>query len=289
MPAKAVVQGSNRRKYWYESRILVCGRLVAPLPEEYHGKRSTYDYYGCRCDLCSDAARKRARKKPAPQPRQSTENAQPGPAATVAPPVFLEPVAMPVPRVSEAVAEPVPEGKPQPPPERRLGTVPDLGAEVPEITRGARAEITGVDHLKAVLEAYHRPQWTAAVPNDPELEKRSANGYLVKVRKDSGVVVFVGTSDQSGGDPESLRERAVPKSTKRGGCGSAMPTSFAELINRLMDLGCAVETRGGRHVTVTLPNGQRRSLPRKSGDWRAVRNAVHQFKADGLDVRRDQT
>lgn len=265
--------------------------MVAPLPEEYHGKKSTYDYYGCRCDLCSDAARKRARKKPAPQPRQSTENTRPEPAATVSAPVFLEPVApMPVPRAPEVVDEPEPEPESgQPPPDRRLGTVPDLGAEVPEITRGARAEITTLDHLKAVVEAYHRPQWTAAVPNDPELEKRSADGVLLKVRVDTGVVVFVGTSDTPGGAPECLRERTAPKSTKRGGSGSGMPTSYDELADRLVELGCTVDRSGGRHVTVTLPSGKRRSLPRKSGDWRGVRNAVAQFKADGLDVRRDRS
>lgn len=284
MPAKAVVQGSNRRKYWYDSRILVGGRLVAPLPEQYHGKKSTYDYYGCRCDLCSKAASKRTRKKP--NPDDSAEDAPPKPAVVA--PTFLEPVAMPTPRQPETEPEPEPEAE-GPPPERRLGAVPDLGAEVPEITPGARAEITSVDHLKAVLEAYHNPQWTAAVPNNPALEKRSAGGVLLKVGRNTGVVVFVGTSDQSSDAPECLRERTAPRSTKRGGSGSGMPTSYDELADRLVDLGCTVDRSGGRHVTVTLPSGKRRSLPRKAGDWRGVRNAVAQFKADGLDLRRDRS
>lgn len=283
MPAKAVVTGNERRRNWYDCRILVGGRLVAPLPEDYHGKRSTYDYYGCRCDLCAIAARKRTRHKPVPEPRFSTvEDTEPEATAPVVP-TFLEPV--PAPRQSVAEDEPAPEATARPP-ERCDTAVPDLGAEVPDITLGARAEITSVDQLRHVVEAYHRPQWTAPVPSDPTLETRSANGHTIKVNTDTGVVVFVGTSDQPGGEPESLREREVPKSTKRGGSGSGMPTSYMELINRLVALGCTVDPRGGRHITVTLPNGQRRSLPRRSGDWRSVRNAVSELKADGLDVRR---
>lgn len=37
-------------------RVLIDGRLVAPLPEEKHGLRSTYVNHGCQCGPCTDAA-----------------------------------------------------------------------------------------------------------------------------------------------------------------------------------------------------------------------------------------
>jgi hypothetical protein len=36
-------------------RVLVDGRLVAPLPPERHGLASSYSNHGCRCELCSQA------------------------------------------------------------------------------------------------------------------------------------------------------------------------------------------------------------------------------------------
>jgi hypothetical protein len=36
-------------------RVLVNGRLVAPVPERMHGKPSTYTNWSCRCLRCSVA------------------------------------------------------------------------------------------------------------------------------------------------------------------------------------------------------------------------------------------
>lgn len=36
-------------------RILVDGRLTAPLPPERHGRPGTYSYHGCRCVPCTRA------------------------------------------------------------------------------------------------------------------------------------------------------------------------------------------------------------------------------------------
>lgn len=45
----------------YAERMLINGRLVAPLPAGRHGRMVTYVKHGCRCDLCRDvAARSRA-------------------------------------------------------------------------------------------------------------------------------------------------------------------------------------------------------------------------------------
>lgn len=91
MPTNAVV-GGDRRRDWYDARIWVGGRLVAPLPEQYHGKRSTYDYYGCRCDLCGKAASERPRRRsPIPAPRNSTVDSCPLTPESAATPTFLEP------------------------------------------------------------------------------------------------------------------------------------------------------------------------------------------------------
>lgn len=38
-------------------RVLVDGRLVAPVPDEQHGSESTYNNWCCRCVPCGDVAR----------------------------------------------------------------------------------------------------------------------------------------------------------------------------------------------------------------------------------------
>lgn len=164
--------------------------------------------------------------------------------------------------------------------------MPTLKDAVPEFTPGARAEITTFDQLLGILNAYHRPQWSSPVQGDDLLEQRAAEGHLVKVNVETGTVVFVGECDQSSAAPESLRQCAPPKRRKRGGSGSGMPTDYAEIISRLIELGCEVD-QTGRHIKVTLPDGRRRTLPKTTSDWRSVRNTVSQFKADGLDLRRN--
>lgn len=43
---------AERRKERYAKRVLVNGQLIAPLPDERHGKASTYANHGCRCREC---------------------------------------------------------------------------------------------------------------------------------------------------------------------------------------------------------------------------------------------
>lgn len=62
--------GTERRR---ASRVLVDGRLVAPLPAEKHGRWSTYVNYSCRCDPCVQAgsavnARNNAARRAAREP-----------------------------------------------------------------------------------------------------------------------------------------------------------------------------------------------------------------------------
>lgn len=49
----------ERKETWRQerlaARVLVDGRLVAPLPPIHHGKHSTYVNHGCRCEKCGAA------------------------------------------------------------------------------------------------------------------------------------------------------------------------------------------------------------------------------------------
>lgn len=47
----------SRREQRQAERVMVGGRLIAPLPDEYHGRPSTYAYHGCRCRDCVGAHR----------------------------------------------------------------------------------------------------------------------------------------------------------------------------------------------------------------------------------------
>lgn len=44
-------------------RVLVDGRLVAPVPDQQHGSVSTYNNWMCRCVPCGDAAREVGRRQ----------------------------------------------------------------------------------------------------------------------------------------------------------------------------------------------------------------------------------
>lgn len=77
--------------------------------------------------------------------------------------------------------------------------------------------------------------------------------------------------------------KSLQRAKKRG--LRTMPTSYKELAERLTALGCTI-TDGTRHYKVTLPDGTRRSLPKSTSDWRAVRNSVSMFRHAGVDVRR---
>lgn len=44
-----------RRDEWRARRVFIDGRLVAPIPEPWHGKSWVYDDYACRCQPCCTA------------------------------------------------------------------------------------------------------------------------------------------------------------------------------------------------------------------------------------------
>jgi hypothetical protein len=53
--AKNTARNTTLRTRRMAQRVLINGRLVAPLPPEKHGKQSTYSNWGCRCIPCTDA------------------------------------------------------------------------------------------------------------------------------------------------------------------------------------------------------------------------------------------
>lgn len=82
-----------------------------------------------------------------------------------------------------------------------------------------------------------------------------------------------------------VTEQRSPKSSRRGGAGTLLPTTYREVLQRLSDAGWTWETRG-KHIAVYGPEGQRGTLPISASDWRAIRNAVTHLKQVGIDVRR---
>lgn len=53
--AKNTARNTTLRNQRTAQRVLIHGRLVAPLPPEKHGKYSTYVNWKCRCIPCTDA------------------------------------------------------------------------------------------------------------------------------------------------------------------------------------------------------------------------------------------
>jgi len=54
--AQAEASRHSRAKF-YAARVNVDGVLVAPVPDHFHGRMSTYTARGCRCDQCKEAKR----------------------------------------------------------------------------------------------------------------------------------------------------------------------------------------------------------------------------------------
>lgn len=48
---------ANSRRARYAARVLHDGVWIAPLPDEHHGRPTTYKNHGCRCRRCTDAVR----------------------------------------------------------------------------------------------------------------------------------------------------------------------------------------------------------------------------------------
>lgn len=271
-------QGRSSRQAWRAARVRVGGQLIASLSDKYHGRRSTYSYYGCRCDRCRDANRAAAREQqPAQRPAPSRT---PEPVSSAAP----EPAPSPAPAPAAESASP----KPAPPPERAAPEpAPKLPSDpIPAFSTSAADHVTSRTHLELVLEAYHRPVIVPGVPDRPDLETRIAEGCLIRVRSETGEIVFVGDAERSSDEPTFLAPTQAPKRRKRGGSGSRLPTSMREIRTRLVELECTLDDAHW-HTRVTLPNGRHLQIPKTPSDGRSIRNLVSQFRDSGLDLRRD--
>ena len=82
-------------------------------------------------------------------------------------------------------------------------------------------------------------------------------------------------------------ETTTPMARKRGGAGTLMPTSLAEIL-KVIDRteGWSWSHSGKRHIAVYGPNGARATLALTTSDWRSLRNVVGQLRDIGLDVKR---
>lgn len=250
----------QRRHERYAQRISVGGTLVAPVPECYHGKPSTYQNWGCRCDLCREASSQASGRSASARADR---------------------------RRALSTLVTAREPQPEPPvPEQRAPDPSDglLSDPLPEFNPGARAEITTVEQLRGVLDAYYRPQLRLPALAE-DCERRIAGPHAVTVNLDTGVIVFVGEAEQSSAAPESLQEAKAPKRRRSGGAGNRNPTSVGEIIDRLKDIGATVKL-AGKHYRVHLPNGEAVSLPCTPSDHRWIANKVAEIAVKGYDVRR---
>lgn len=67
------VRAARMRERRKKTRILVHGRLVAPVPPELHGKRPTYINYSCRCVRCTRVSTRYASDYEAKRRRREME------------------------------------------------------------------------------------------------------------------------------------------------------------------------------------------------------------------------
>lgn len=159
------------------------------------------------------------------------------------------------------------------------------GLSVPDMTPGARSYVRDVEHLRQVVHAYHEPEITASMPDDRE--RRIGHGVVLTI-VDFALVVNVSDQERASGPSELLRDRRPARRYgKRGPSGTRNPTTWTELKERLVELGCRVE-QGKTHVKVHLPDGRVTTLPSSASDWRALANQVSTLRSLGLDVRRPQ-
>lgn len=56
-------RSAARRQVRFALRVLVDGRMVAPLPAHRHGSVNTYGNWGCRCEACTHAHAKACRDR----------------------------------------------------------------------------------------------------------------------------------------------------------------------------------------------------------------------------------
>ncbi|QWF81039.1 hypothetical protein [Amycolatopsis sp. CA-230715] len=56
-------------------------------------------------------------------------------------------------------------------------------------------------------------------------------------------------------------------------------------VARLREHGCELTLLRGGHWRVRLPDGGICTLPSTASDWRSLRNAAHQIRRLGVDVR----
>lgn len=164
------------------------------------------------------------------------------------------------------------------------------GMRLPRFAKTAADAVADQDHARAILAAYYRPEIRhGGDPRRPGREIRIAGGVHIVVCDDT--IIAVSRHDPPAPDGPSAVLGPVESRRNyrrgRGGGGTRIPTTVAELIERARALGAVVE-RSQRHYLVSIPGGpQRLPVPANPRDWRSLRNSVAVLKRAGLDVSRD--
>lgn len=167
--------------------------------------------------------------------------------------------------------------------------MPDVANDqrlLPPMTQRLRREIVDANQIHMVLSAYYDPLVIRPCERDGRHFRQGADLRLV-VTDDCGKII--GIKPVASAEHDRSRTPALDRSPRRrhrrGGSGTRMPTSMAELLDRLATLG-ATHRRRGRHWCITLPNGRMVVLPHTASDWRSLANCVTKLRRAGLDVRR---
>lgn len=299
-----MVDTRYKRQVRYRRRILgTNGKWFSTMcPPQTHGRRSGYDYWGCRCDTCvvgnlDYQQLTRARKwhnfqilqaliadrlNILPEVVEAT-----APAVDVLEPpklvkVELEPVVAPVkkPAKRRRVATPEPEIVP--------GRLPD-GQLLPPIIDRARDDIRDVAHLQDVAKAYWKPE--VVRPGNPD-EKTGAERELrvygeveIVVAHDEGEdakIIAIFGHQRGVGEPTILTAKK-PKGPRVAGRGRGRtgPVDQKGLLAELEKQGVKLRKTGSGHI-VAERDGATYTLGSTPSDYRSVKNTVAGMKKAGV-------
>lgn len=163
--------------------------------------------------------------------------------------------------------------------------------KLPRFAPSAADAVESRDHARAILNAYYAPEIThAGDPNiAPGRQVRIAGDVHIVVHDDTIISVGRYAPERPAGASPVFGPVDGPKHRRRGkgGCGTRIPTTITELIERIEAAGGTVD-RSQRHYVVSVPGARKRvAVPRNLKDWRSIRNSVAELRRCGLDVGRD--
>lgn len=163
------------------------------------------------------------------------------------------------------------------------------GRAIPPMTEAVTANISDADHLRAVIATYYGPEMTYPCGHGYDDRHFRVRDDITLIVANNGRIIGFGSPVQPlCGAPSEKPSSGAPIRRRRGkgGSGTRIPTSFAELLARARAAGATVVRSGRRHTVLELPDHTRVVLPTTPSDWRALPNSVSLLRRRGLDVRR---